>query len=227
MAETGTFSALVDDVILRSARRDRLQDVIAYARSTIRECSVLAVFEQNLVELPIVATTSPHIWERPALLRNTTAVAYPYFDRRGDPVKVHHRKPSTIKPSDLYYFYHSGNSTIFAGIAIGDTINLAYSAYAPRFHYYADATERPATFDDETQSWAYLDAWDDNEDLKQQAEELVSNWLIFYWYDLIIEGTLTKIFKQVGDERSKASFSQYKSQQKDLLAGEASLYVGR
>jgi len=226
MAETGTFSALIDEVRTRSARRDRIADVIAYVRSTIRECTVLALFEQNLVEVQTTVTSLPHIWERPFRLRTMLAVKYPYFDRRGQAVYPKKLEPGEVKSTDQYYFYISGNSYIFAGLAVGDIIDLAYSAYAPKFHYYETVGERPATFDDETETWSYLDAWDDNAALKQQAEDKVTNWLVFHWYDMIIEGALAKLFKQVNDERSKTSFALYKSQQKDLLAGEAKLFIG-
>ncbi len=53
----------------------------------------------------------------------------------------------------------------------------------------------------------------------------MQNWLLKRWYEMILEGTLAKIYKTVGDERSKTSFSLYKSFQQDLLASERVVYL--
>lgn len=227
MSETGTFSSLVDTVVLRSARKDRISDIVSYCRSTIRECTVLALFDQALVEEQITVTAVPHIYERSQTMRTMLSIKYPYFTRQGKPVYPKHKRPGTVNTTDQYYFYVSGNSYIFAGVKVGDIIDLAYSSYAIRFPYYANVAERPATFDDETQLWTYLDAYDDTAELQEEARNKVSNWLLFYWFDLILEGSLAKLFKATNSERSKASFGLYKSMQNDLKAGEAQTFVTR
>lgn len=226
MTETATFSAMVDEVVARSHRKDRINDIVSYSRATMRECHVLAQFTQSMTETQLVATASPHIWTRPLTLRNILICKYPYFDRQGKPVYATEKRPDTIGVNDKYFFYLSGNSFVFSGIELGDSISLAYFTYFAKLKYYAVVADRPATFDDETNLWSYLDAWDDNDTLKEEARDKVTNWLLFHWYDLVVEGTLAKLYKAVNDERSRATFALYKSQQKDLLAGESQIYVG-
>jgi hypothetical protein len=39
------------------------------------------------------------------------------------------------------------------------------------------------------------------------------NWLVMDWFEVILEGTKTKLFKQYGDERQVASYALYKQGQ--------------
>ena len=74
--------------------------------------------------------------------------------------------------------------------------------------------------------WQYLDANGDYIDtlgttlLDEAARALVTNWLIFDWFDLVLEGTLAKIFKINADQRAVSTFALFKSFEKDLLKGE-------
>ncbi len=228
MAETSTFSAIVDDAIARSQRRDRVLDIVGYARSTIRECQVLngSFFQQDLIEDLLVTDADPFIWLRPVRLRSILAAQSPEFDGRGEPIYYKFLPPGTRRTNIIYYLYLSGGSYIFKGQNVGFSLPIAYFEYARRFKYYAIVAERPAIFDDELETWSYATAFDTDATTRAAGEELVSNWLLFNWYQLIVEGTLTKIFKSVGDDRSKASFALYKGLQKDLLVGEQLVYVG-
>jgi len=227
MTEHGTFSALVDDVLARSLRKDRLQDVIAYARATIRECLVLSFFDQDLIEDQIVADATPFLWARPQKARALLVVRYNQYDRRNNLIVGKERKPGQADRNDTHYFYMSGNSYVIAGATVGETLDIAYYAYASKFKYYSEDTDKPAQFDADTELWTYHDNYDDTEVTQLQARELVSHWLLFHWFDLIVEGTLAKLYKQVGDARSKAAYGLYKSMQNDLKAGESQSYVGR
>lgn len=227
MPETSTFSALVDEAILRSQRRDRIEDIVSYTRSTIRECQVLAFFEQDLIEDSIVTTTTPHEWQRPLNLR-TILAAKPQtvLSRRGKKIYFKNRPPGQVVRDEDYFMYLSGNTFILSGnsLEVGNTIDIAYFAYARKFIYYVLA-DRPATFDPETESWSYHASYVATPELQAEGEALVSNWLLFHWYDLILEGVLAKIFKSVGDERSRTAFALFKSMQKDLLKGERVIYL--
>ncbi len=227
MPETSTFSALVDEILLRSQRRDRISDVVSYTRSTIRECQILAFFEQDLIEDSIVTTAIPHQWPRPLNLR-TILAAKPeaILSRRGKKIYFNNRPPGQVIRDEEYFLYLSGNTFIFSGSSLesGKTIDIAYFTYARKFVYYVIA-DRPATFDPETETWSYHDDYSSTQELQDEAEALVANWLLSHWYDLILEGVLAKIFKSVGDERSKTAFALYKSMQKDLLKGERVTYL--
>ena len=227
MAETCTFSALVDEVILRSQRRDRINDIVSYARSTIRECQVLAHFEQDLAEAQITVDVLPFVWERPQRLRALLA-AKPngITDRRGDPIWFKNKPPGEQTRNDYYYYYLSGDSFIFSGseLQVANIIDLAYFRFSRKFVYYA-VDDRPATFDAETETWTYLPAYDVDADSRATGRELVENWLLRNWYDTLLEGALAKIFKSVGDQRNALAFSLYKSYQKDILKAERVISV--
>lgn len=227
MPETSTFSALVDEAILRSQRQDRKTDIVSYARSTLRECQVLAFFEQDLVEDSITITATPHLWPRPLNLR-TILAAKPQavLDRRGKKRYFKNKPPGQIVRDEEYFLYLSGNTFLFSGLnlEIGNVVDVAYFAYTRKFIYYIVA-DRPATYDPETETWSYHADYSATQELNDEAETLVSNWLLFHWYDLILEGVLTKLFKAVADERSKTAFALFKSMQKDLLKGERVIYL--
>lgn len=227
MAETSTFSAIIDTVVQRSLRRDRINDIVSYARATLRECQVLAFFEQDMIEAELSVTSTPFLWERPIHLR-TILAAKPkeVFSRRGNELWFKNRPPGEKTQNEHYYLYLSGSSFVFTGtgLAIGDVIDVAYFNYSRRFPYYP-AGDRPATFDDETETWTYLPAYDVDDATRETARNLVTNWLVFHWYDLILEGTLAKLYKIVNDERQRSTFALYKQQQNDLLSGERVIYL--
>lgn len=225
MTEISTFSALVDDVYGRSIRRDKLADIISYARSSLRECTVLSHFERSNIEVEEVTTASPHIMQRPSRFRQFTAVEYPIYDGHGNPIHPKLKQPgSYTKTSYDYYYYVSGDSFIFAGLSANVIIKIEYASYFKPLPYYAVA-DRPAVYSMETESWSYHADYIGNQTLQQQARELVTNWLVFDWYDLILEGTIAKLYKSVGDERASSSYALYKQYQKDLLRGEAQVAV--
>jgi len=228
--ESNTFSALVDDVRIRSGRVDRTADINAYARSTIRECTVLAEFDRNTIEGTVAATAIPFVFTQPANFRTWEAIKYPYFDNHGNPIFAVEKRPGVQQNSrNPYWFYRAGNSHVFNGInAINDILTYAYQAYLPKLANFPVVADRPATYDIDTGLWTYHADYTGNATLNQQAQDLVTNWLLFDWYDLIVEGTLNKIYKTVGDVRAGPAFSLYKAQQKDLIAGEAKtiLYQG-
>ena len=227
MSEACTFSALIDDAIARSQRKDRVNDIVSYARSTIRECQALAFFDQDLIEDSLTVDVLPFQWSRPLNLRSILA-AKPaeVFDRRSKKVWFKRLKPGKQTRDEDYFLYLSGNTFIFSGeaLAVGDVINVAYFTYARKFVYY-DTASRPATFDPETETWTYLASYDTSDANREIAVDLVQNWLLKYWFDLLLEGVLAKLYKTVGDERSKTAYSLYKSQQEDLLSGERVIYL--
>lgn len=227
MPETSTFSSLVDEVILRSQRRDRIDDIVSYARSSIRECQVLAFFEQDLIEDSITVTTLPFNWPRPINLR-TILAAKPQdiLTRRGKKIYFKNRPPGEVIRDEEYFMYLSGNTFIFSGLGleINNIIDIAYFTYARKFIYYI-TVDRPATWDPELEVWSYHANYSATQELRDEGEALVTNWLLFNWYDLILEGVLAKVFKSVGDERSRTAFALFKSMQKDLLSGERVIYL--
>jgi len=118
-----------------------------------------------------------------------------------------------------HYYYGGPGYYAFAGLDSGSSIDIAYYSFLRKLPYYAVA-DRPATFSLEDNAWAYLTASTDAE--KLIAREAVSNWLLFDYYDTVVEGGLAKVLKVVGDERATATYALYKSYQNDLVAAEPS-----
>jgi hypothetical protein len=218
--EVNTFSAAVDAVLVRSGRPERRADAISYVRQTLRECQTLKKtrFARDLIELSITSTGSPHIWDRPQELRIVRTAKYAtVFDRRGNAIYPKFLRPGKMQEDEPYLYYGGPTYYAFKGADAGVQIDIAYYAYFKKLPYYAVA-DRVATFDLDTDTWSYLAATTDQE--KEAARNLVSNWLLFDWYDLILEGALAKILKTVNDDRAVSTFALYKSLQNDLIAGE-------
>lgn len=228
MQETGTFSALIDDAIQRSRRKDRIADIMSYARASMRECTVLANFQQSLVEDTVTVTASPHIWDCPQEFRILVAFQYANYSTHGERIVPTQKRPGQVihDRTNPNYYYRSGDSYILAGVEVGEEINVAYLAYLKRLRYYATEADRPARFDVETNLWVYHSSYDTSTTQQQVAKDLCTNWLMFRWYDLVLEGTLAKLYKTVGDTRSVATYALYKQQQTDLKAGEQSVTLG-
>lgn len=218
--ESNTFNALIDEVINRSLKSERLADIIAYARTTLRECHSLAFFAKDLIEDVHTITAEPDIWQRPDYFREMFSVGTPFYDNFGKRIFAKRSTPGPALNNVQYFYYPSGDAFVFGKFDIGLELALAYLTYSKRFYYYTEET-RPARFITETQTWTYLAAISDAE--KQAARELVSDWLLFDWYDLIVSGTITKLYNSVGDERSRTEYSLYKGLQVALKTSERTL----
>jgi len=216
MTEVNTFSAIVDDTVTRTGRVNLRTDIVSYARVTMRESQSLIKSATDLIEDQITATASPHLWTKPQYFRELTAVRYPgIFDPRGNPIYPKRIQPGKAQRNVDYYFYSSGTSFVFSGVSENTLIDVAYLTWFTKLAYYATVAERPATFSLEDDEWSYATATTDEE--KEAARNLVTNWLIFDWYDMVLEGTVAKVWKAVGDARAPSSFSLFKSLQKDMV----------
>lgn len=225
--ETGTFSSLIDEVVRITSRRDRLEDIQSYANSSIRECNVIQVFERDFVEDRIVSNSDDgYVWEHPKNFRVMRTVEYAlrYFPPFLPPGKIQKENES--------YYYKGPTYFVFAGVKNGEEIKIAYYVYQPRLIYYQEP--RPAIYlipepgdshpsqEPYWQYWngsAYVDTLGTSEQ-DEAARKLVTNWLIFDWYDLTREGAEAKTWKNTDDARSKTAFSLYKSLQSSLQQAE-------
>lgn len=219
MQEKYTFSSVVDEVVSRTGRGDRLQNIADYVNNTISETSTLEFFRKDLVEDQIEPDGSdPFYWEYPFNFRMLLAV------RGSDGLFLRAFKPGPMQQGEdaqvRGFWYQAGNYVAFGGryIAQWSTLDLAYYTYPARLAYYAEAA-RPARFDLETLSWTYLTAVTDEE--KETARGLVTNWMIYgTWYDMVIEGTLAKLWKNLKDDRAVPTYSNYKQMQTSLRNNE-------
>lgn len=218
------FSEMVDRVINRSKRPDRLADIVNWANLTMRECQTRALFYKDLIEDEITVpqpTADPFIWNRPTGVRLLKAVKYP------DGSYPNFLKPGPVQKHQRQYFYAASTYYVFVGVSnsidssITDpVVGIAYYQYLRRLGYYAVA-DRPAVYDESAQTWTYNPPTTDP-DVQEADQALVANWLLLDHGALIEEGTLAKVFKDAGDsQRAVSTYSLYKQlQETDLLANE-------
>lgn len=229
--EINTFSAAVDACLSRGARPDRLNDIISYMRMTIREIQSLGQFQQDVVEDQLSGVTvDPYIWVTPAAFRSMLTVSYPHLvDEQGKPIYAKYKELGKGQLREDYYYYRSGDSHVFVGHGgrVGDNaaINIAYLEYSRSFQYFNNVSQRPATYDDATASWAYNAAYDVDDTTREAARRLVTNWVLFNWYDVVLEGTLAKVYKLVDDSRAAATFSFFERQKRVIQSGETIAYA--
>lgn len=230
MAEIKTFSSAVDAIASQTGRpelrtRDRIE---RYVRQTYRECSGLQIFFRDMVEDQITAGANDYVWTLPKNFRIMRTVKYPIarFEIQFPPMIP----PGRAQRDHEFYYYAGPGYYVFVGSVKDDIISIAYYVW-PAFLKYYETGERPAYFDDDTTSWWLLQANDtyaeegSNDDnltpeQAQAAKEKVTNWLIFDWWDTVIEGGSTKTFNFLDDPRAPKSFSLYKGFQKTLTEGE-------
>lgn len=229
--EINTFSAAVDLCVTRSGRADRLNDIIAFLRLTLRECQVLAYFSSDLIEDTISANADPFVWETPNTFRIMRSVRYPgLFDPRSQEIYPRFVEPGRAQLQHDYYYYMSGSSFVFAGHGAttsgAQNIDVAYQSYFTPLQYYQNINDRPARFILENNAWTYHDNYDDSDTLKAQARALVTNWMLERHYDMIIEGALAKLYKTTDDDRASSTFGLYKLLQKTLLHAESRAAIG-
>lgn len=219
------FSELVDEVVIQTGRRDRMNDIADFARLTMRECQGIHYFSRDLVEDQITATQTPQIWDRPVGFRQMWTVRYgadryPKFAR-----------PGRLQSEYTDYYYSAGNYFAFIGVFPGEEVKMAYFMYAPDF-VYLPVGFRPAVYNRVTQTWQYRQpdgtyadhipaaTPEEQEILEEAARNFVAHWLLLDWWQLIKTGTMTKLYAMIDDPRGPKLFSMYKEQQTALDVGE-------
>lgn len=219
VTEVNTFSAAVDDVVSRAARPDRKADVYSYVRSTLREMGAKAYFKRDLVEDTLTADQDNYIWTYPQEFRIMRTVRYPFVNMRDESIYPPEILPGKKQREHTNFYYGGNGYYVFAGTENGDSIDVAYYTYPKKLPYYAEAN-RPARFDVETNAWIYLTSGTPTEE--QTWRDQCSNWILFNYYDTVVEGALAKLFKTVGDPRASATYALYKSLQMTFVDTEPS-----
>lgn len=209
------FSELVDTVAQRSGRVDRRLDIISWTNLTVQEMAGKHCFFKNFVEDQIEVTTDPVIFPRPARLQKFRTARYDGIDSPdGFP---NFCPPGRAQAQYTRFYYANGISYIFKGAV--SYIDIGYYQFPKKLAYY-DADVRPATYDFEAEEWSYLDAYDVDDDTREVARDLVSNWVLRDYYELTMEGVLGKAFKAVGDvTRSATHFSFFEKTYADMFLG--------
>lgn len=249
LTESNTMSAAVDDVVARSGRLDRRTDIVAWVRGIIRELQVQAFFEADFYEDQLIATADPYTWTAPQWFRQMRTVMYPELvDQQGNPIYPRFRMPGRqnqlglaqrqvfyYKAQDYFVFrgqsgLPSGHASLAAPGALSFKINVGYYTYSAALGYYPPEAEnnnqvtRPAQYELESQTWVYNTVngidYSATVELQQAARQLVTNWILFRWYDVVVEGSLSRVFAAYNDERNRQAFATYNVGKKDILRGE-------
>lgn len=221
MANIRTFTSAVDTCVARSGRADRRADIRSYVRLTMMELQTSGLYKRDLIEDEITPDDDPYIWTPATGFRRFWTVSYPnLYAQNGDTIypKVLDG-PGRAQNREPHYLYPSGDSFIFVGHQ-ETTINIAYFEYFPAYKYYDTGTE-VASFDDETNAWSYLTATTAED--QAAARLLVSNWILYNWFDVIVEGALAKLYKVVDDPRMSPTYALYKQLQNMFISSERSL----
>ncbi len=224
-----TFSQIVDDMLAEHLRPDMRMTVVAYLNQTIRELhsvrntSVPILYDSNRHEAALSVDAEPYLWVIPSVPRfqKLDTVWYSlrgvYSEQRH--LSVAHRLDVRIDPD--VYWYRTGNQIAFSGVALGEEIQLSYFMF-PRALVYYQLSDRPATWNVESESFSYNESYDIDDETRAQAEELVTNWLLLRWAEVIKEGVRAKIFKRLGDEiRARLAYSAYEAFREQVHTSEA------
>lgn len=227
-----THSQLVDRVIGETHRPDLLSDISDYLNQTVRELHFTpemgnAIFyQENLRERQLTASLeSGFVWQitNPALFQGMQAVRYDSVPLRDSEFAfARELVPGRNMSSHIHYFYRAGDTYAFAGYGgLNSVISLAYYEYPRRLKYRAPA-ERFAVWDDEI-GWTYHEDWSDTDELKLDARNLSSNWILLRWADVCAEGLRAKVYKRLSDDsRARTSYSLYSQLRQGLFTSEIS-----
>ena len=152
---------------------------------------------------PPVDQRKPHseayVWQYPRELRRVAAVR---FDRKCFSQFI---VPSRAINKLCHYHYISGDNYVFVGWK--HVIDIYWYAH-PRYLRYYTPDERPAVFDRTRESFAYLTVGKSymptlgNEHAERGMEELVYDWMLAGWQELVIEMALAMLYAQLKDDRA-------------------------
>lgn len=225
-----TFSQIVDEVVLEHLRPDLRDFIVSWLNETIREvhfdnrysANSTVLYESNRLEDQFSPSVLPAVWPIPSIPRFQQFETGYHVERGVYFKKLHPSRTFENGYQNLDpYWYRSGSNIVFNGMNVNETANLSWFEYPRRLIYYTAAT-RPATYDITTDSWTYLPAYDISDDTRQTAQDLVSNWLLLRWAEVIREGCRAKIFKRQGEDvRAKMCFSQFEALKMGLIAAES------
>lgn len=212
----GTFSACVDTVIERSGRLDRLDDVIEFVRQTILETQIEDFFAFDLVE-DRLSPPSAGTFVAPTPLDFRQMKAVRYTDKmtpRGEMVYAEQVDPSLPQREKEHYWYLSTDNFVFSGVE--SIIDIAYYRILPALAYYSREEIAPAQYNLKTQTWTYATRHQTTEQ-QATARGLVTNWLLFRFFNTIVQGALAKVFNLVQDPRGELAYGGYKRLQTNII----------
>lgn len=227
-----TFSQLVDRIVDETRRPDLLADISEYLNQTIRELHFTPEkgnaipYRENLTEVQLTADSeSAFAWDvpNPGTFQQMQAVRFDsLYSRDNVWTYVKEVVPGRQLANLETFYYRAGSRFIFSGYGgINSLISLAYYEY-PRRLKYKTIANRYAQYDDEL-GWTYHDDWDATDELKLDARNLSSNWLLLRWDAVVSEGLRAKVYKRLSDDsRARTCYSLYSQLRQGLFTSEIS-----
>lgn len=228
-----SFSQIIDDIVEELIRPDLIPAMGNYLNLSTREMHFTMDaqnptpigFKSNLQELEVIANAdNGFTWDilTPRLFQMMEAVWYANYGRYAT-----ERRPSSIRQFDesvdggQFGWYRSGDTLAFINYG-GNwaTIQLAWFEFLPNLRYYLPA-DRPAYWDDETQSWLYKANYDINPTTRATALALSTNWMLQRWRDVMMQGIRSKVWARLGDDvRMRTAYSAYQALRPALINSE-------
>jgi len=204
------FSELVDECIARSGRADMRSSIIGFAFQTQRELESKRAFHKNRYEvLELTAGAAPFIWTPPSRMQIFETARY------SNGIYPVFMQPGHAMRDRTYFYYRDSTTFVFSGVTNVTSIAMSYFRFNKKLPYF-DGADRPAVWDATEETWTYHADYDVSAATRTTAQELVSNWLLRDWNELMIEGTLAKIFKLVQNtERAATHYSFFKNSTED------------
>lgn len=237
-----TFSQLVDEMVVETRRPDLRSEIATYLNQTIREVHFepskgnVVFYSENRKEFELSVTTPDQgqTWDtpNPTIFQGMEAVQF-LNANAGRLEYAKERRPGPGLLSEPYFYYRAGPTYVFGGTigygGVGSTIRLSYFEYPISLKYKLSA-DRPAEYDPES-GWAYhtVDSvnYDADDDSRELARSLVSNWILLRWSDVLREGLRAKIYKRLSDQlRAQTSYSLYSQLRQGLFSSEAAELQG-
>jgi hypothetical protein len=240
-----TFSQLVDKILLETRRPDLLGEICTYLNQTIRELHFTPqvtsqgyqptsgnaiLYRENLTEVQLTADVETgYTWTivDPTNFQAMLAVRYDSVWLDDDMLYPPEKTPGRGLYGMVEFYYRAGSTYAFAGYGgDGGIISLAYYQYPKSLKYKASSPNaRPATYDVES-GWTYYTVgavdYDDDDDSRELAQLLTTNWLLVRWDTVVEEGLRAKVYKRVGDDtRAKLSYSMYTTLRQGLFTSES------
>lgn len=237
-----TFSQLVDEMVTETRRPDLRSEIATYLNQTIREVHFepsrgnVVFYVANRREIEITAASDEsEVWDipNPATFQGVEAVRFASMNHLGRLPWAKGVNPGSIMAVEPFYWYRAGSQLAFGGTigygGIGGKIQLSYFEY-PRALKYRTAELREAVYDVDS-GWTYntVDSVDygSTDELKLEAQEKTTNWLLLRWADVLREGLRAKVYKRLSDEgRQRTSYSLYQQLRQGLFTSEVAELVG-
>lgn len=227
-----TFSEIVDELATELVRPDFKVAITDYLNLTIRETHqkksnsdvVPVLFESNRVEDTVIVASLPAIWDIPNVARfqyfeTAFFPATGYYAHKRAITRIREDGPNSQEP----YWYRAGSYIVFNGVRVGEDVNLTYFQYPARLKYYAatNPQTRPAVYNFETDTYTYASAFDVNATTRENARNLVTNWLLLNHVEIMKQGVRAKVWARLGEtDRAKMGFSLYESLRLGLIGSE-------